>query len=695
MIPPATSASCWVGTGKHVEVNGLGSLGSLLYYGQGLASVSSSSAVEPALINPQLPVAWPRGAAGSLAHVPHWPSYARIPPVARGEYLRWLASGRKDPAIEIGCVFLYFYGLERRVLADLRQQPEAARDLPAILTELARLLSAYGKSSSFFVSASALLDIVAMLSAKDRVYLTPPPAQGAHALLTLRHRLALGQAARDGVPLPPAWAYSWLINDDRFRLPPVAIDCPKQFQSLFLHGYTRAFGAGAIFPVAKAKLTTFYRPASSSFGPTPVPLPKGCILPVAVLDSTIERMNQIAHEVAASLQPYHHYNKRAHADKGPLLASLLLPPDLWPPEVRHALTSWLERLGATKSMQATQLREMREALPNGLTLGKEELRVLAAGFERLSVGIEPDIRRGEPIPDEAAQLVLFPLPPGEHGAGPLPTAAALALYLALTALAAGGGVAVEFRERVTAYFNSWLHLNAGEESRLQARLALWFSSAPSLSTLKRHCAHLTQDQKEAIATFLTTVVGSSGSGSPAGVKALTKAYRLLGSSEDKLYSRLHAAATDPVTVQPPALTASRFGVPANPNQKDGVVTLDVKRIAALTAESERISAILHDIFVEAAVTPLAPKTPKPTAVPPGVSVAGLDATHSALVRLLASRAVWTRAELERIAADQGFMLDGALERINDAFFATHDEPFLDGDDPVEVNKKIAKELPRA
>jgi len=71
---------------------------------------------------------------------------------------------------------------------------------------------------------------------------------------------------------------------------------------------------------------------------------------------------------------------------------------------------------------------------------------------------------------------------------------------------------------------------------------------------------------------------------------------------------------------------------------------------------------------------------------------GLDKDHSSLVRTLLGRAHWTRAELEELAADRGFMLDGALEQINDATFSHHKNPLFEGEDPIEINQEIAREV---
>ncbi len=74
------------------------------------------------------------------------------------------------------------------------------------------------------------------------------------------------------------------------------------------------------------------------------------------------------------------------------------------------------------------------------------------------------------------------------------------------------------------------------------------------------------------------------------------------------------------------------------------------------------------------------------------SLLGLDAEHSAFLRVLAARAQWSRSELTEISQDHGLMIDGAMEQINDAAYRKFDKPFFEGEDPIELNADILKEI---
>ena len=80
---------------------------------------------EPALIDPGLSVDT-RAPDYAGTKMGYWPSYSSIPADCRAAYLHWLLDGRYAPGAYIGYVFLYFYGLERRLLVD-SQSSLAAR----------------------------------------------------------------------------------------------------------------------------------------------------------------------------------------------------------------------------------------------------------------------------------------------------------------------------------------------------------------------------------------------------------------------------------------------------------------------------------------------------------------------------------------------------------------------------------------
>ncbi|HEU0165540.1 MAG TPA: TerB N-terminal domain-containing protein, partial [Thermomicrobiales bacterium] len=106
----------WLAQGESIEIQGYRVSGGMIYVGKSLPTQQGGP--EPALIDPDLRV--DQHQEDTLGRgLDYWPSYAGISPKERAGYLNWLATGRRNPVVSIGFVFLYFYGLERRFLLDV------------------------------------------------------------------------------------------------------------------------------------------------------------------------------------------------------------------------------------------------------------------------------------------------------------------------------------------------------------------------------------------------------------------------------------------------------------------------------------------------------------------------------------------------------------------------------------------------
>jgi hypothetical protein len=154
------------------------------------------------------------------------------------------------------------------------------------------------------------------------------------------------------------------------------------------------------------------------------------------------------------------------------------------------------------------------------------------------------------------------------------------------------------------------------------------------------------------------------------------------------------APSEPVTVRPPADGSQGFSIPQRPPEKQaGGLDLDLAKVSALHAESTQISGILHAIFQDASQElSVEPEGTAESATAADTGPWGLSPEFSGFLRLLATRPEWSRAELEELAADRSLMLDGALEHINEAAFDRFDQPFTEGDDPLEINQELIGEM---
>ncbi|MDQ8031704.1 MAG: TerB N-terminal domain-containing protein [Bordetella sp.] len=679
--PKRFGPGTWIPAGETVEVAGVSIPGGLVYVGTSLPTPTGGN--DPCLIDPSKSVA----AKGDYTQrqMGYWPSYSEISPSARRAYLNWLAGGRQDPETDVGYVFIFFYGLERRAILDASKDEAAKRDWPVIAAELRRLLDIYAeKSGSFRGYAASLLDWVSLAEHPEKAYLKPIPSFPKTYELPLYIRVALGQAAVDGVPVPAPLALAWAKLDPTSYLRTPATRCPEQFDQLFVSKYREMFGQGLALPRNKTKIKLVHRPASAGFhGYTDLTLSFGNTPDVTVLTAPINKIRQVVEAATKELEPFSRFVGRNPDRKHALEGLLQLPATLWPDGAQRALSGLKARMG--EGMIAMSFQELLGSLDAKMPLTRDRTLALARVLDSLHIGIEPDVLGGAKLPKPDEKVVLFYVPAEEAASRSTPAyqAAVLTLDLASAVAAADGEFSAREMAHLRAQVQSWAHLTPNHIRRLLAHLRLLMTTPASLPALRKKLEPLDVVAKATIAAFMATVAQSDGDVSPTDVKMLEKVYKALGVEPKKVFSDVHAVAAG---AKPTAAVAAKV-------QSAGF-KLDPARIAALQKDTEAVSALLSGIFKEEHASEPVIVEPEPEtdgeATSPGLL--GLDESHSALARLLLSRPKWTKDELSDVAADLDLMIDGAIEALNEAAFDLHDIPFTEGEDVVTVNPELLEKL---
>lgn len=689
-IPAAPSGllgkAQWIPPGQSTSVAGFELPGGMLYVGTGLRTTYQG--VEPALINPNLKVALAEVDV-SQALTDYWPSYSTITPEARKAYLRWLSNGRCEPAANIGYVFLFFYGLERRILLDAQTEPAVRAEMPALTAEVQRLLGIYGENQSFRRYASQLLDFIASAHFTEKVYLAPPPQATVRGYeLPLRLRIGLGQLAVDQKPVPAAWALAWALADPNIiRKTPIA-RCAGQFADLFKQKYTAAYGDGLALKVNRTKLRAAYRPASSGLSYNDFSLAISDLPDVSAVRTPVTKLQQLVDECAVELDPYSRYIGR-NPDKAEALEGLLqLPVTLWPITVRTELEDLKSRVG--DGLILMTFGELSGRLKSAGALSRDKVLGLARALESLHLGMEPDVLAGNKTPKAEDKIALFATSPEDGTARNTPAyaAAAVTLDLACAAAIADGEISAHELLHLTRQINAWAHLSEAHRKRLKSHLRLGIDQPPTLAALKKKLDPLTGEAKRSIGRFLAHLAQADGQVTPQEVKFLERVYKALGLEAQFLYSDLHTV----VEVGAPVTSAA---VGDTPKAKPATgFTLDAARIAQLQKETEEVSALLASVFAEEATPEEAMETATPEDLQPAdAGVLGLSADLSTFLRRLVSRHSWPREDLNDVAADMELMLDGTLEHINETMLDMFEAPLTEGDDPIEINQELLEKIP--
>jgi tellurite resistance protein len=667
----------------------------MIYHGTGLKSVNQHDD-EPALIRPKLKVdtANPDRSGSNMGY---WPSYSQIHPTSRAAFLEWLSTGRKDPKTNIGYVFIFFYGLERRALVDAKESAAARNEIPAIVTEVKRLLSIYGENNSFRGYASKFLDAIQASQVTAPLYRTAPQIDnGCSWEIPLTLKIALGQVANDGVPLPAEWALAWAENDPSMPRRMPSQRCQAEFRELFKIRYSEKMGEGLKLKPNKTRLKASYYAATSSFRGN-VEIPISDLPDVTETTGPANKIRDIANACTDELEGYSRYLGRNPDGRNSIEATAYLPQPLLN---KHAgkdfqgLNNWLSVQVHSDTPESFSFSILLEHIPSIKPegFGKKEATALANLLAKMKVGIEPDPRFGNFIPKAGQDVVLFKIsdnapnsPSTEY------SAATVILHLASAVASADGSIDSAEERHLEEHVETWLHLSPDEKTRLRAHTQWLLSAFPGMNGVKKRIEVLKQGQKESLGRFLVGVAQADGYIDPTEMKTLTKIYEMLGLDTQSLYSHAHAAAVEPVTVQTADFVKPQgYAIPTPPAKPSEGIALDMSTIEAKLAETVAVSAILNNIFAEDEPASTQAAVTEPTVT--DIAIAGLDPESFTFMQVLASKLIWAREELEKLAADHSLMLDGTLDSINDASFDHFGGPFFEGEDPIEINAEYSKEI---
>ncbi len=620
-------------------------------------------------------------------------------------------------------MFLYFYGLERRLLVDMHQVGTAATERPVLIKEVQRLLDLYGDHGSVRRYLSGLLTAVTPLDGPRR-YLSAPTPSGYSWEMPFDTALGLGQLVTDSRPIPSAWAQAWWQGHPESRQRTAVQRCPQEFTEVFAALYAKQFGEGLVLKPNKKMLTWQYRPASPSMN-------DGITLTADVSDvrglmGPFNKLAAIAEQATDSLGAYSRYvGKNPSRTLSPQAIALL------PPEVQRvgdadttALLEYAASMVEGYTERSVRLVQLTSRWGSSTFL-KADADALARLLERHSIGIEPDVRFGGPVPRPDSRVALFRRDTGARSA---PTPAYLGVVslvqLAGAVAAADGPVREKEMSTLVEHVSRGAGLSADEQARLRGHL-LWVSEhPPTPAALRKRVDLLDDDQKEQAARLMVAVAAADGQITPAEIDVIARLFVVLGFQATDAYAQVHALAAgqgqlrspterpvaDPLVLAKTSGQASpgfalpprdsTLPAPARPDeQTPQVFTLDPELLAKTRQSSEEVAALLADIFTEdeTAGSPVEPTTPGPDdeeqdVVSGLVSAGGLDPSHSALLRVLAGRQTWSYADFTAVCAEHALLPDGARDTLNEAALDIVGDLVCEGTDPIEMNSDALQEM---
>ncbi|WP_417566618.1 TerB N-terminal domain-containing protein [Marinobacter sp.] len=671
----------WIDPGEQIEIAGHTTKDGNFYFG-GRLSATNEFGSEASLIDETLKVekATCRESDHSLGY---WPKYNRLSPKCRGAYLDWLSSTRNDPNTPIGYVFLYFYGLERRIVVDSVESNQVGdEDFKGIAKEIRRLLDVYGKNPAFRNYAFRLLEWMKLLRPKQVSISSDEVSEHNLRLLFSIHA---GKLVAAGQPIPSQMAYVWLNFTDFIPRTP-ARRCRREFRKLFSKLFSDQFADGLKIKPNKTVVQPSYRPASGSLlhttlDETRVPDP-------TALKSVANKLIKIADQASEKLDSYSRYLGKEGNSRDDIEAVLLLPEEIADSSSSDLISSfsgWAEKVIA-ENQGLVSFQELWAQLSDTPTekVNKKEVVVLQGVLDRTGFGIAPDPRFHHAKPQPTGNVVLFS---GGHKQleEPSDTFNEVGMALRLGAMVAKIDDHVHEAEVnvLENLINNRSELTEPGKASLHAYLTWRLNSPQNSASLKKQIENLSQDGKHGISKILVSVALADGRISPDEIKQMEKLYTSLGLDKALVSSDIHGLTTARAPESPAASTSP----------KAVGFELNESVLALHESETKDVQSILGSIFKESDDEESTVTEPEPAKEDlPVDDDHGLDPAHRKLFEKLITQEKWSRTELESMCNGLGLMVDGALETINDWSFEVLEEPVLEDDGDIYVMLDVAEDI---
>lgn len=649
---------------------------------------------ESSLIDPSLTIN-EKSPDHSADGVGYWPSYSDISPSSRAAYLEWLASDRSNPETPIAFVFLYFYGLERRLLIDSSYSVVSAEERVELIQELYRLKDIYGGNRSFNGYVNNLLAFVWIQNGGS--YKLNNKSIFSKIEFTAVFKLKLAECVNDKKPISSVLALAWIRNHPEINLKTPARRCKTEFDQLFKLRYTQKYGEGLSILPNKTKLKFDYCPASSSLrGYQGIKLD----LPDASrLKAPVKKLAIIAEECTIELSSYSRLLGRSDNNRAPLSSIVLLPSELLASinnPIFNSLKQWLtDQLTQSKGVILVNdlLAKFGDERP--LKINKKESEMIVAILEKSGFGMAPDIRFHHAKPDIDASIIIFKT---GHGEGFIPSHSfnQVGTILRLGSIVAkiDGHVDVAEVSFLEKLIENDEQLNEIEKSSLNAYLHWQLNTPLNMVGLKVRLSTISDREKTAISHILIGVALADGSISPPEVKQLEKLYSSLGLDKSSVLNDIHQISSSKGINKAFARAVEIKEENKQTIQGSQVFSINKELLQLYEEETVGVKGILESIFVDDEY--IADELPEEEAYASKEAEYdghfGLDEAHFTLYQQLVTKEEWTASEVKLLCKNLNLMVEGSFEVINDWAFDKIDASIIEEGNTIIVDLELVKEM---
>lgn len=673
----------WIRSGESITIMGQTFTGGNFYFGGKLSSLDGYG-TEASLVDDSLEIE-SKPSSFEDENLGYWPKFISLSPKGRGAFLSWLSGNRSDPETSLGYVFIYFYGLERRITVDSIKQGVDDTEFKSLFDEILRLKGIYGSSRSFSNYSTCLLEVMCVLRPHvvSHPELEKTPQRDS---LLFKHRLAT--TVSEEKPVPAELALAWIRFYPDYNLKKPARRCGYEFSQMFTCLYSKKYGDGIVVKPNKTRLKIEYHPASSSL--RGISFPQQDLPDPSNLKGPVNKLIAIADECTSELDAYSRYLAKPDTSRTDIEAVLLLPDELSDLGATLGLgrfKKWADDAISTKN-GLVSVEEFwtytKSSLP--AKINKKEAELIQNLAQKAGYGIAPDTRYHHAKTSADGKLVLFPEGHGKYFE-PSKSFSEIGMALRLGAMVATIDSHVDHAElhTLTQLIDHDTNLSPTEKRSLHAYLVWRLNTPSNVTGLKARVELLGKTEKAAVSRILVGVAMSDGKIDPEEIKQLEKLYTLLGLDKALVTGDIHLMSSSKVGLRP-VNPQSETKSPASTSFQ-----LDESILAIHESETKDVQSMLGAIFVEDELADESDYSAMDSNAAEEEN--GIDKPHYALFESLIRKDIWTREEVEALCRDSGLMVSGALETINDWSFDKVDAAVFEEDgDAIYVDQEIVEEI---
>ncbi len=632
----------------------------------------------------------------------YYPNYESISSAQRRAYLEWLASGRRDAQPDqraLGYLFLYFYGIERRICVS------GDRD-PALLEELVALFKHYGPCHN----SRSLRGYFLSLAHFGGRMINPQYYRGLWPrLIDLDEgktgeepmKLVLANLFELNEPLHWSIAYRLALGDPNSKRSSIVKKAQLEFWNLFQKRYENEYSTGILLKAAKQPAVFRYRPASSAL------LPQTSygnayayeinVANVLGLHSQFQRVSEIWNSCVDDLSGYtRSISSKRQTDVAGLNSWMALPAELKSsrPSPMQPYWDWMtDNAPHEGDVMFVTVGSIAPwfGIAERIKINRSQANEIAYGIAGMGWTIAPHPAHIDQ-PYAWNQEVAIYRRESENPVEPQVPGLVRLLYLMMPIAASDGTVE---SEEIEAFHRLIDHEMTNEEDwkYLKAvEAVLMRDTNVAVNALASMTKHFTSRNRDSVFRLLVHIAAADGEVAPEELKILRKIARGLQLSPDAAELMLRDDIAFREVVVSDAKPTKRVGeaIPIKSQVTPVGLKLDMNRIAALTQETHEVVAMLSAVMVDDG-SKGATESLRETVITVDANqnwLSGLEPRYRAALLRVVEFHDMTPASFDALAVENRLMPDDLFNSINAWADETLGDFLLERSDPIRIYREL-------